>query len=433
MGYSHYYGDEIKTLYLRKDVSALNFLMDQRKGPGQFITSWVAEKVSGGYNEFWIRFPYALAGIFLVLAVYYFARQNFDFLTALIAAVLFSLNGFYIAFSRIAQYQVLYLLFGFLSLILAKRYNQNGRLRTLILSGIFLSLSLLCHYDAVFFFIPLFFLVGKKQVLMVLGIGIIISLIFYIPNIFLGYFNTNSFSYISKRLTGYDYLKNNSLYTISVYNPLYLYIVVFAASFVVGINKACMGRKSMLVYWTAVPFLAFQFLFLNPGTHIHNYILPATFVSSIGLKSVIEKRYKYRNVVAAALILIFFMIYGIQLWTYVPVFNRGYPWRIMRPNSRFHLYLYGFPYQRGWDRIGKDFKSLTGFRNFYTNDNENVAKYYLYGVPSIAPGSNFLPQYYFEVKDPQELQQKGTVDKANYQQIETDAEPNIKVYRRINN
>lgn len=431
LGYSHFYGDEIKTLYLRKDVSAFNFLMNQRKGPGQFVVSWMAEKASGGYGEFWIRFPYALAGTLLVLAFYVFVRQNFSVNVAMFSTALFSLNGIYIAFSRTAQYQVLYLLFGFLCLIVAKFYLDKKKPWLFITSAICLALSLLCHYDALFFLIPLFLIMDKKSFLKIVLLGVFVSLLFYIPNIYLGFFETNTLGYIFKRFVGENYLKNNSLYTVSVYNPYYIYLSVLAVTFVLAILNIRHVLKSMLTAWVLIPFVVFQFLILNPGTHIHNYLIPATILSGLGFNYLLEKSRHFNKLVVVLSSIVIIFMYLVQLWIFVPAINRGYPWKVDRASSNHHLFLYGFPYNREWNKVGDYFKTLKGVRNFCTNDNETVAEYYLYGLPYIAPGIGFLPQYYIQIDSPQELKQKPYFSLDTYTEMWADPGSGTKIYKKI--
>lgn len=431
LGYSHYYGDETKTLYLRKDVSAFNFLMNQRKGPMQFIVVWVTEKVSGGFSEGVIRAPFALAGTVLVLVFYIFVRQNFGFRVAMFSTLLFSLNGFYIAFSRTAQYQVLYLLFGFLALIFSKH--------SYFVSGSFFALALLSHYDALFFIIPLFFLVQKRGFIKILFTGIAVSLLFYLPNIALGYFGTNTFWYIARRLAGEEYLKNNSLYTAFVYNPLYIYLIILFSVSILGYIKSREFKYAyFLSVWLLVPFVTFQLMVLNPGTHIHNYYLPLFIFGGLGLDYLSKKLGRFRWVGLAVFATSSLTILLIQMWTFIPGINNGYPWKetdfvgikVDRASPDYHLYLYGFPYYRGWDKL-KEYGGLkNGMRNFYTNDNETVAEYYLYGVPYSAPGIGFFPQYYIEVFTPQALRQKLLIDLTNYKEVDAGVFPEIRIYKK---
>lgn len=436
IGYSHFYGDEIKTLYLRKDVSAYDFIMNQRKGPMQFLVSWFMEKMSNSYSEFWIRLPFALSGVLLIGVFYFYANKIYGPKTALIATSLFSLNGFYIAFSRTAQYQVLYLLLGFFSIAFSYYANCESCKKIKrhfyeLLCGLFLGLSLLSHYDAIFFFIPVFYNLNKKSFLKVSFLALFLASLFYLPNILGGYFKSNTAGYILKRIEGQNYLKNNSLYTLFVYNPLFLYLGLVFLGFILFFIFSFNEKYKNLVVWFLAPFFVFQFLIINPGTHIHNYFLPAIFMSAVGLTD-FYNRLVYgwlKKLYICVLVFSFCAIYAIQSWVYNPKFNTGYPWLINRPSQKYHLYLYGFPYYRGWDKVGLFLQTYGKPRNYYTNDNETVASYYLTDIPYMEPGNNFYPELYIEVSNPQQITDKKTISKDFYQEIKSFNGGLIKLYK----
>ncbi|MBU0650155.1 glycosyltransferase family 39 protein [Patescibacteria group bacterium] len=430
LGYSHFYGDETKTLYLRKDVSATNFLMNQRKGPIQFLVVWTMEKLSGGFGEAMVRLPFAVAGTVLVVLFYVFVRSQFGVKTAVFASLFFSFSGFNIAFSRTAQYQVFYLLFGFLALILAQKSK-------LLWSAMAMGLALLSHYDGLFFCIPLYFSVNRKTFLRIMLLALLIAGFFYLPAIWLGYFKTNVIGYLSKRAAGEGYSKNNSLYTLLVYHPLYIFLTSVGLWSVIGLLKPPRSQiGKSLIFWFLVPFVVFQFFTLNPGTHIHNYLIPLYIAAGLALAG-ISKRLS--GLVYPLLALIYLIILAIQAWVFVPQVNTGYPWQkayllglpLDRVSNNYHLYLYGFPYDREWDKIGAYFASLKGVRNFYTNDNETVAEYYLNVVPYSAPGTDFWPQYYIEIADPQELKKKDDIPKSRYELVLTDEISKAKIYKKL--
>lgn len=430
LGYSHFYGDEIKTLYLRKDISASSFLMNQRKGPMQFLTSWFAEKASGGYKESHIRLPYGVIGSLLTPIFYCFSLVFLNRRSAFIAGLFFMLSGFSIAFSRTAQYQVLYLFFGLVGSILASK-------RLWLLSGISFGLALLSHYDAILLLIPLIFIVDRKSIIKIFITAVVVSMLFYFPNILLGYFDTNTVGYLTKRVAGSGYLPNNSLHTLAVYNPLWIYL----ASLFVFATLGCLNfyndkRGKILMLWFLVPFFLFQFLTMNPGTHIHNYLIPTFLLAGLGFDVLATKNKAFMYILGSVN---FAIVCAVQAWVYIPMINTGYPWRdtkfigipVTRVSGNYHLYLYGFPYYRSWDKIGKYFDSLSGVRNFYTNDNQTVAEYYLGYIPYIAPGIGFRPQYYLYVDNPQELKLKTEIDKNFYDELES--EPFIySIFKMVN-
>src|SRR5512137_1415305 len=65
LGYSDYQGDEIKALYLFQTPSLdFNYILQQRKGPVQFLITWAMTGISGHFaNQGLVRAPFALAGV----------------------------------------------------------------------------------------------------------------------------------------------------------------------------------------------------------------------------------------------------------------------------------------------------------------------------------------------------------------------------------
>ena len=161
-----------------------------------------------------------------------------------------------------------------------------------------------------------------------------------------------------------------------------------------------------------VPFVAFQFIFTNPGTHIHNYFIPLIIIVSIGIadfmkmvENKVKKQYFY-----AFLIYLFGLLFVVDLFTFIPGINNGFPWKasrrylsfITKVNKNYHLFLYGFPYERGWKQIAEYVEGNKEIRKIYTNDNDTIAQYYLKDVDYTVPGSNYLPEYFIYVFDNQE-------------------------------
>src|SRR3989344_7139823 len=70
LGYSHFYGDETKAIFYNKSISITDFLLDQRKGPLQFVITWLTENTFNGFKDNYIRLPFALSG-FLSIIIFY--------------------------------------------------------------------------------------------------------------------------------------------------------------------------------------------------------------------------------------------------------------------------------------------------------------------------------------------------------------------------
>jgi len=449
LGYSGFYGDETKALYTDKTVPAIKFLLDQRKGPVQFVAAWGMEKLSGGYDELAIRIPFALAGSLSVLVLFLIVNKIAGRKAALISAGLYGFNGFFIAFSRTVQYQSFLLLFGFLAIYFALLYEEikigTGK-RYAALSGIFLALAYLSHYDAVFFDLAVAIILVRKIIFNrgnLKGIIKEISIyylppfvftagLFYVPYFVYGYYYSNTFNYLNRRLTGLEFGQNASWYTFWVYNPhlIWAFLTVFIIPFLL---KQANWHRHLLLFWFLVPFVVFEFIFSNPGTHIHNYFIPLIVMISIGIVDLLEfmgSNY-IRQAVYIGLVCVFLTLFSVAVFVYVPGANRGYPWKdsnlgsteASRISKNFHLFLYGFPYERGWTQIARYVEEKGGIRGYYTNDNVVVAQYYLRGIDLTKPGVNFLPDHFIYVYDNQEF-----VDLPKDMLVELDKTPFTDVY-----
>ena len=440
LGFSHFYGDETKTIFIRKDQSIFDFLFDQRKVPIQFLGVWVMEKITGGYDEFWLRFPFAISGILLVMCFYLFLRQvlQFSYLSTFFSSLLLTLNGIQIAFSRTAQYQMFYLLFGFISLILLDQALKQTRKKYfqmyLGLSSVFLGLSFLSHYDAIFFLIPIFLLFSKRKSQIVVTLGaVIVSSIYYIPYFHSGFFQSNTFGYLLKRTTGNEYISNYSLYTFLIYNPGYLYLILLAVLSIIGFYL--IRKKELfqtLLVWFIVPFVIFEFVIQNPGTHTHNYLIPLFIASGIAFQ-------RFGWFLRSTLIGVLGVVLLIQFYVFLPRFNDGYPFQngnlggfeMKTIDTRYHVPIYGFVYERGWKEIAEIMKQEKRVPNFSTNDNKVVSEFYLHGYFYQEFYKDKLPFYYVYIKNPQTQKfLNETLEYPGfYERIDEGKNPNFEIYK----
>lgn len=426
LGYHHYYGDEVKTLFLRKDQSAFDFLMEQRKGPVQFLMVWGMEKISGGFDEFFVRFPFAVFGFLLIYVFYYFVRitLNNNLTISMFSTFLVALNGIYIAFSRTAQYQMVYLVFGFLSIILFKKYlDEKIKKKSLIyfsFSVFFFTIGLLTHYDILFFLLPLFLIFREfKKVLLLLFLSCSLSFTFYGPQIFLGFFSENTAGYLSKRIVGKEYLPNYTPYTFLLYNPLYLYLVGVLILSIYGYYKSNREEREAYGRWFFLPFILLDFFVLVPGTHVHNYLFPIFILAGIGFDNI----KKIWSLSLGFLSLIFVSL--VQLQVFLPRFNVGYPFQDsyllgisqLKINKGYSTPIYGFVYHRSWKEISEFMRKQKRVPSFTTNENKVVAEYYLFGYSYTDWDPKKPAEFYIQINNSQEIDKVIPVDMLRYQMV----------------
>lgn len=416
LGYSDFYGDETKVLYLRKDVSAVQFLLDQRKGPVQFVVAWVMEKFTGGYDEFWTRLPYSLAGIASVFVFYFVVRNIFGKRIAAIASLFFTFNGFFIAFSRTVQYQSFLILFGLLAVYLAQLYVKRQKSYLLVFSSVFLAGAFLSHWDAIFYlFVILLIFLNKKHfaknikdyLLFFVVPFLVVSALYYLPYFYQGYFGQNVSNYILRRIDGKEQLPNNSSFTFWLYNPSIIYYVplVFIPFAFKKYRKGLSAELAMVFAWFFIPFLMFQFFFSNPGTHTQNYFLPLLILGSLGLVSFYDSftNIDIKNILKSLFLFVLTLMFIVSSYAFVPAINTGYPWQgSSLDKHRNQYFIYGFPYNRGWREVRAYFQEKGWPRSFYTNDNVDIAEYYLNYSAVHIPYDTQMPEYYIYVVNSQE-------------------------------
>jgi len=114
LGYSEFQDDEKKAyIRLAKDQTVTDFLLQQRKGPMQFLATYIPYSITGDYrNELAGRLPFTLINTASVIVLYLLLKKlTKSRMASVFGAVLYMTNGFIVGFSRIAQYQNLNLFF----------------------------------------------------------------------------------------------------------------------------------------------------------------------------------------------------------------------------------------------------------------------------------------------------------------------------------
>ncbi len=158
LGYSEFQGDEVTLVHLAAEAIEGHdqALFYHKKGPAEILVFMPAYALTGRLNEPAGRLPFSLANLFGVLGIYALGRRYFGRRAAWWAALLIAINGFYVAFGRIMQYQSLIFFFGTLAVWSALRFAQelrgtDGRSRVWLWScAAFCSLGLLAHSDGAF-------------------------------------------------------------------------------------------------------------------------------------------------------------------------------------------------------------------------------------------------------------------------------------------
>src|SRR3989344_285440 len=243
LGYSDFQGDEAKVfLYRQLDQGFISTLFTNSKGPGQYIVVYLVDKIyaiiGGGFDqELFFRIPFALAGVISVFLFYILGKLFGGKNAGIYACILSALNGVFIAFSRIVQYQSFNILFSLISSIFFIFYLKNKSKRNLFISGFASAIGFLFHYDAVFYIVPQFIILlfSLDRKIFIKNILVYVSalsfiLIFFLPYLFSTTFYSTLNYILNERSIGF--FSYDSVYygakLISIYFPKeFIFFVVF--------------------------------------------------------------------------------------------------------------------------------------------------------------------------------------------------------------
>ncbi len=438
LGYSDFQGDEIKALAAPLNGQSLvDFLLQQRKGPVQFLTSYLIRLAYPALaNRFLVRLPFALAGLAAIWIFYRFVHLHFGRTTALIAASFLSINGLMIGLTRIVQYQSWVILFSVLALycfslaLKVERWKVSG----LYAGMLCWTIAILSHFDGIFIApFAAYLLVRwwrevpdlkRRQRFVHLAAPAFLAAmllgIYFIP--YLAAIRTTTQQYWWLRISGDEPGAGipSSIFTFNLYNPL-LAIYVFAF---LGAASLLQIRRSYPIWlWFAFPWLVLELVIGDPGTHIYAYLLPACILAALGVDSLagLFRRWRVGGRAAqfavyslVALVILFLagvshLIFVDHTPEYPWIERRILFWTVGKPDETYRMWAFGFPYFRRWDEI-RDYALLKPDNAYYsTNENKSIASFFI-PYPFDVNRSGI----YIHIYNPQSLRDKLADDKIRY-------------------
>ena len=455
LSYSEFQGDEALALIFAAEAieGHEDALFLRGKGPGEILLPLPLWRLTGPINEGLARIPFVMAGMAGIITIYLLGKDLFSDRVGLFSAGLFAASGFMVGFSRIVQYQTLVVWMSALALWTLWHWRKSGRLHWAFVSGLFLGLGLLAHYDAVLVVPALAWLVVRTWrrdqsgfYLKSAGLWLIgclgAALPFYVP-----YYLDPQFSrtqrYVEDRI-GVG-LKNhldaffhfNSFYS-SFYFTLAMWLLLIG--FIVwALHNSSWGRgwgpfvaamsllglaiwtdalgvwiavpiglillaaflsdgltlpHRLALLWFIVPFLGYNFAVARPLTHIYTVIPGWALLAGITLS---QLRLKPSLVLAGGSAL--FLIFSGYLWTAFvrtnPTFLYDYP--ASRPAFYWSPYpdrpetgFFGFPHRTGWKTVGALLVDGVLIGDYDSNEEEDITSWYTRHTPRACdPGAEF--------------------------------------------
>ena len=158
LGYSDFQGDEARAM-LRAAETIQGYessLLIHKKGPVEILLPTALYAVQGDITEAQARLPFALANLAGVAAIFALGRRLFGLAGGTVAGLILAVDGYFIGFSRIVQYQsVVFLTVTLVVLVLYRQIDAGRpRARHMGLAGLLFATGLLAHYEALWVAIP---------------------------------------------------------------------------------------------------------------------------------------------------------------------------------------------------------------------------------------------------------------------------------------
>ena len=258
LGYAEFQGDEGRAV-LRAAAVMQGYedaLFLHRKGPVEILLPTLVYALTGHLTEATARLPFALANLAGVVAIFVLGWRLFNSLAGWVAALFLALDGYFIGFARIVQYQSVVILTSVLVVLILYRLLQNpaGLRRYLVLAAFLLATGVLAHYEAALVVVPGLYLLWQiwqrhkpPQFVLALGLALIVAGItaatFYLPYLLNPAFQ-NTYAYLTDERIGGQFPYNN---LVDFFLRTTLYDTTYAVLLLIALTTLAVLR----VYWRA--------------------------------------------------------------------------------------------------------------------------------------------------------------------------------------
>lgn len=296
LNYSEFQGDETRVLL--RTAEAIQGLEDtlyiHKKGPGEILLPASIYSLLDQLNEVSARLPFTLLNITGLFAMFLLGWRMFGPVAGWSAAIVLALDGYFIGFARIVQYQSMVFCLVVLTVLVLYRLVRSPKLlpNYLTLAAIFLATAMLSHYEGALAVIPgallLFMLwrrgvspaqLGRAVIAPVL-VGAAMLALFYVPFVLHPSFSS-TYDYIADSRIGTTFPYNNLedfFVRTTLYSTTY-YVVLMVLATVLGLARVYWRNFPRVVAWLAIALLvagvALSFarpLWITIAGHEHTWI-----------------------------------------------------------------------------------------------------------------------------------------------------------------
>ena len=268
LGYSEFQGDETRVL-LRTAAALQGYedaLLTHKKGPGEILLPAAVYALTDHITETTARLPFTLLNLTGILAVFLLGWRLFGGVAGWCAAMILVLDGYFVGFARIVQYQSMVFCLGTLTVLILHRLTRLPRQAPnyLTLAALLLGVGLLAHYEAALVALPAAYLLWRVQrqgyglvrlaraLVAPVVVGALILAAFYIPFVLHPAFAV-TYGYIAVNRIGGEFPYNN-LYDFFERTTLYsttYYLLLMIAAAVTGLVLIYLRNLPRWAAWTA--------------------------------------------------------------------------------------------------------------------------------------------------------------------------------------
>ncbi|HXF62292.1 MAG TPA: glycosyltransferase family 39 protein [Caldilineaceae bacterium] len=158
LGYSEFQDDEVSVMLRAAEViqGREDALFVHDKGPAEVLITATLYGLVNRTNEATARLPFAVANLVALAAFLLLGQRLLGPLAGWTAAMLLAVDGYFVGFSRMVQYQSIVFLMVVAALLAVHRLwdRRATTVRWLSLAALFLAVGALAHYEAIFGLIP---------------------------------------------------------------------------------------------------------------------------------------------------------------------------------------------------------------------------------------------------------------------------------------
>jgi 4-amino-4-deoxy-L-arabinose transferase-like glycosyltransferase len=285
LGYSDFQGDEARAA-LRAAATIQGYedvLFLHKKGPTEILLPAALYTLTGHLTEATARLPFALANLAALFAAWLLGWRLFNPLAGWIAAMFFALDGYFIGFARIVQYQSVVLLMTLLVVLILYRLLQRPQalMGYLTLGALLLATGLLSHYEGALVALPALLLWGvllwqQRQEWRRVAVATVVAAVvggallaaFYVPYVINPRFAATYFYLTDRRIGGsppYNNLLDVFLRT-TLYSTTY-YVLLLIGLTVTGMLRIFWRglRRPWAILMVALTLLLVGLTFVNPA------------------------------------------------------------------------------------------------------------------------------------------------------------------------